>query len=1268
MKKYYPSMNELNIGYSRAHLFKNDDHPLGQDGNKRKNISFYVEDISHFLKDRNNKSFYTTNTLSCVPEVMKKFMTKEFINNTSISQNYIKFVENTIINKPEDFFNAREYAIDHWGRSAVLNHSFSSLPEAFTRDEKLEAKEREEKISENQALYTEIQGYYNPNKKINIHYTHLDDLFFNGDTVKVFKVDNPQIHLGYPTTDKGYLYVFNRYKVDRLTKFYIPNGGRLLGRPRNWFHSEKMYYVPKKTLRAYNTLYEGVHSYDFDMGVTYLGDNDTFYDRYKGSFKSVLKSYLENTYIDKSMLYFNDSGAVSSVNNKNTNLLSDIRYTDIYDVRNNGNSMRYNDRHNTPWGEGSREGEDYMLDTFEKTSQLAKYEEDNKYRYIYKDLKYMGIDHLMGNTAIVIEDPDCVVQMYVTPKRTYIRSNNDAETIYRHTALKNNPYLDPVEGLIRDLPPENEGKLSRIINKNSFGSNEFRFKQDKYNSNRLVYDYTKSKLIKYLNNADGLRKFSPNTNLLPNHVHFMDEWGTYNIIRPLFRNSPSWGEDEANVRVDIPSNLYIPKGLIYTEFGFFRDDTTTDEELRNSLNEYNEQWKINSDNHIDVIKRYVIMNNDILKDADEKARNNFRISDNQYTSSNYEEMNKLYNDPEGIFLTTEETIPRDESNPYFKWDETKKRFVMNRFIPLVNYTGEVVNGVDKVVSIGPIKVALMGDRNLPFKKAWELTPFLQNEVDENGKMRYFIYGLKGDGLVLTNRDIIKNVERYVNLPKLPYYLEPKKSFTFEGQELKDYLQRVFGNNYHYGGGWDKLDFPGNIVGILTNNDNYPIYKWSTFTIDDLFGDREKNRNTWDYGTFMEKVKRGYPYRDEVVKRINKKRDMKWTKWTSFYYPDSDRHDYDETEFSDDYKTNDIKNDYWRHNIDENFIRKVLNKIIPDEEKTVKKYENEFTNYVQETDDFSRYSSDRFYIYNYVKNVFGNGYDNVDPVSGHSSGGVQQFYFDSFKIKGNIYLGENSGIFHSSTSDYGQNLLIRNGRYYNMSFGAYYTNSDEKNYIHINAGKLNNIVVQYSEEDVPKRNGKTDAKWDEDMNKFVNETLKNDSRYHMFAINTGQKRWKTLIDVDLSKFPDYTPYMEYAKNNNIPNGDKVKPSTPDLMRTKRESFLNDLSLRHNIKGTITFNPLNIPLNRMYQIIELPKFWKDIVVEPAVIRKENNTYVKKWVQTAQRRLIKEINAELYGDFMIITSTLNGEKFDYLITTDYSDDYKGIPTVLARKVMVR
>lgn len=1013
-------------------------------------------------------------------------------------------------------FRARELAIEPVAQYANLNDSNLENDES-----ELFINEKKKGLNINKVQYNNYtRNVLNPNVEVDINNIHLDDLYFNGDCVKVYKIDNPKIENGFPTTDKGFLYVFNRYKVDRLVKFYIPNGGRMVTEPKHWFHSEKHYWIPRKMQRPYNNLFEGVHGYNIDAGLTYLGDNDTFYDRYKNSIKSVLKSYIENTYIDKSMLYENDTGPITfsgEVKNEKSNV-SDYG---IYDERKKGSKEKV-DLH-------SDKKLDIIKNTYERYMEKIPVMEQGRdgkinnggLESIYDNMKYYGIDHLMDNTSIFIDDPDCVVQMYVTAKRTYVRSNNDAETIYRHTALKNNPYFSPVEGLIRDLPAEVEfGEHSRV-------RKYLNFKDDAYNGNSGVFreyqlDYMDDREggeIENTNNEDVLKKSKltqiingkipfiiPNLNLVPNHTHFMDEDGNYTVIRPLFRNSNPADENH----IDIPSNLWVPKGLIYTEFGFFRDDNTSNNELSNSLDEYNEVWKVKNTNSILAIKRNIRVNQIIHRNPIEQVYNNanavsqlekietVKFTKDNFYNINFYNINYEYHNPSGIWLTN---LTSDRLNNYV-WNPSKKRFTpVNSKVPFLSYTGEVMNGIDEVQTFNETKVAVLGGSNVAYYFYYKLLPFIYTDYKRPEgatgdtvalKTSYSVYGLKGNALMFSNRDIIKDKNMYLNLPKLPSILEPKKSFLLEGKEITDYLNLVF-KGMPDSTKKDKLGNPAVKVGVIHKN-TYPISRKKSFNIDVFFPEDESkgydNLDKWQWATFMEKVKKGYPYRDEVKNVIGKEHDMKWTKWTSFYYPNSDRHTPEQS-------------DGWRHNIDFAYIDRVFNEIYKNDDEVIEKFKPRFKDYIPVNGNSLSYSAKSG---NWVTKVFGTG----------EKGQVHRA--NRAHLGNNIYLDSYTGIYTRVNGK--EYPLIRNNkpRLNKPNDGMTLGGPELRTFINQriisdNGDLIKNITAKQSDksEDM---NGEAAVYW---------YRTTNEERQNMIAINKGEKRWKHVLNIQHNKLPNPNDY-------------------------------------------------------------------------------------------------------------------------------------------------
>ena len=1151
-----------------------------------------------------------------------------------------------------DQFRVRELAIEPVAQYANLNDSNLENDES-----ELFFNEKKKGLNINKVQYNNYtRSVLNPNVEIDINNINLDDLYFNGDCVKVYKIDNPKIENGFPTTDKGFLYVFNRYKVDRLVKFYIPNGGRMVTGPKHWFHSEKHYWIPRKMQRPYNNLFEGVHGYNIDAGLTYLGDNDTFYDRYKNSIKSVLKSYIENTYIDKSMLYENDRGPISFMGEVK-NEKSDVSDYGIYDERKRGSKEKV-DLH-------SDKKLDIIKNTYERYMEKVatmEYDEDGKLRNggfesIYDNMKYYGIDHLMDNTSIFIDDPDCVVQMYVTAKRTYIRSNNDAETIYRHTALKNNPYFSPVEGLIRDLPAEVEfGEHSRArkylnFKDDAFGGRGRGERMEPYGGlenemedmigggNNDIDIRKKSKLTQIINGK--IPFIVPNLNLVPNHTHYMDEDGNYTIIRPLFRNSNPSNENH----IDIPSNLWVPKGLIYTEFGFFRDDNTSDNDLSNSLDEYNDVWKVKKTNTLLTIRRNIRTNVNVNQRPIEEVNSRTdtstleKIETVKFTQDNfYTVLNKYYH-PGGIWLTN---LTSDISRDY-EWNPSKKRFApINSKFPFLSYTGEVMNNVDEVQTFNETKVAVMGNSSLAYNLNYKLLPFIYTEykLPEGAKAdrvalktSYSIYVLKGNALMFSNRDIIKDKSMYLNLPKLPSVLEPKKSFLLEGKEITDYLNLVF-KGMPDSTKKDKLGNPAVKVGVIHKN-TYPMPKKESFNIDVFFPEEESsgydNRDKWQWATFMEKVKKGYPYRDEVKNVIGKEHDMKWTKWTSFYYPNSDRHT---TENSDG----------WRHNIDFSYIDRVFNEIYKNDDEVIEKFKPRFKDYILVDGNTLSYTQKPG---NWVAKVFGT----CEKGQVHRANRAH--------LGNNIYLDSYTGIYtRVNGKDY---PLIRNNkpRLNKPNDGITLGGPELRTFINqkiiSDIGDLVKNITQLQPDKSKNISGQAGELW---YRKVY------DDRQLMFAINKGEKQWKNLLNIDHNKLPNPNDYPE---------------TTPSGVNVNSVSNYKNYMIREQmgILGArigINLNPKTREWIQSF-VISNPS-WKELIVE--IVRAVFDRYGNfvKWADIPQIKISNYfVNVKM--DKESITPALDNTGMNVFISPNnyfvigVSNSLTAgnqIPKYLIRKVMYR
>ena len=370
---------------------------------------------------------------------------------------------------------------------------------------------------------------------------------------------------------------------------------------------------------------------------------------------------------------------------------------------------------------------------------------DNRLRQDLKGSeKNIGFRKFLGDT-------DCIVQMYVTKDRTYTRSSNGKFTVNFFESM---------------------GEVNFLYNRRQY-VNDPELPSGPLPTNELLDG--KSLIWGYNNSGD-------NNDI--NSVVFLDEHKKYTIKRPYYRNS-----DPGNTNhFDLPDYSFIPNGLIFTEAGFFRDGVTSDEELKNSLKEYNELWKAKPEN-----KRV-----------------------------------------------------------------TKKR---------ISYNGS------------------SGEKS---------------ETDEAEFVNY---------------DIIKNVDEYLKLEKIPSYFYPKPSFLLEGEELNNYLNHLgnlyTGDNFYlnYHEPWDTkyyealCDFYAKYNIGFSSHDTSIEYEGGSNGVSFLrrmqnlkgLFNYNKTKYIFDLKTakvsFMEAAKKGYPFKSNDAKALFKKdrNPMEWTPWTSFYYPHSDRH-------------------------------------------------------------------------------------------------------------------------------------------------------------------------------------------------------------------------------------------------------------------------------------------------------------------------------------------------------------------------------------------
>lgn len=880
-------------------------------------------------------------------------------------------------------------------------------------------------------------------KEYNVEDIHLDDLFFDHDTLKVFKIDTPTIEKGYPTTDKGYLYIYNRRRKTRMTKFYLHNGGRMVDKPSTTYHGEVYWNIPTYPDLGHATLFDSVKPYNLDYSLLYLDEKDIFYDRYKNNISKVSDIFLNNTFRNKDVIYPEGKPSYNYTGNeykeRNGNMVLSPAKKDLssesnwkYDFPNymieqtilqNENAYRYfTFDHEKEYRELvlNNNLKTYVNDTSYKSSIVDNLKEDFKERSrLFTTPTYKNTYlHLIGTTSIVIEDPDTVMQVYVTPKRTYIRNNADTNTLYRHTALKNNEYLFPKEGVLADLPYQifpNYTTNGRYIHSklmsvddfnNHFTTNEsgyyfgksFVMKQD--GSNPSEYKKINTPLLDYLRYSH-LIGIDYNPNLKPNYVHFNGR------PRPLFLNTGKFNLDSkvsANILNDfpflnqtsdvipyIPSNLSIPKGLIYTEFGFYRDVITSDTDLKNNIKSYNELFKVDKKNKVRVVSQRVLTssNDYVQEDIIELIRSN-KLDDpqNQYYTNG---LRSIYSNSQYLMKYNLEglndfklgnIIPNSLKENHYKWNDSIKKFELLYPDYFLNGTGEpsytslktefVSTNKEKVVDIVNNKKGI--DRSI-------IQPFLHIEgktyIAGSGEMQKEFKGYStliptGDGIYYTYEDTIKESEipSYLSLPTIDKYPLPYNGYNIEGEDLAKYLKLVY-KGMHKSEELDDNGFPKTIVGIETNY-TYPIGINKVINLDTIgkmildakgesvpsdisYSNVNTNLDNCSFVSFMEKMKKGYPYSSEVATKLHKKHNMKWNKWTCNFYPDSDRHN-----------DNDPK---WRSNIDKNKIKTLVESKIPDLRDLSLKDNSYFTR--EDVLDLT----DKFYnegevSKSYVSNVFG----------------------------------------------------------------------------------------------------------------------------------------------------------------------------------------------------------------------------------------------------------------------------------------------------------
>ena len=880
-------------------------------------------------------------------------------------------------------------------------------------------------------------------KEYNVEEIHLDDLFFDHDTLKVFKIDTPTLEKGYPTTDKGYLYIYNRRRKTRMTKFYLHSGGRMVDKPSTTYHAEVYWNIPSYPDLGHATLFDSVKPYNLDYSLLYLDEKDIFYDRYKNNISKVSDIFLNNTFRNKDVIYpegkpsYNYTGNEYQERNGDMvlspakrNLSSEGKWE--YDFPNymidqtileNENAYRYfTFDHNKNYKELNTKNvvDGSLMDNKYRQDILENIKPDFKERSrlfttpTYKN-SYL---HLIGTTSIVIEDPDTVMQVYVTPKRTYIRNNADPNTLYRHTALKNNEYLFPKEGVLSDLPYQifpyytiNGRYLhSSLEDVDSFNRHFISNESGYYFGKSLLpkpnginpdtYKKINTPLLDYLRYSH-LIGIDYNPNLKPNYVHFNGR------PRPLFLNTGKFNLDTkvpANILNDfpflnqtsdvvpyIPSNLRLPKGLIYTEFGFYRDGITNDTDLKNNIKSFNELFKIDKKNKIRVVNQRVLtsLNDYEREDMKEMIQNNFLLDPQHemYTNglrslySNMQTFNPTYwygiND-----FKLGNIVPDSLKENHYKWNDSIKKFELLYPDYFLNGTGEptytstksefVTTNKEKVVDIVNTTRGL--DRSI-------IQPFLHIEGQEYiahyGELRKQLKGYTtlvptGDAVYYTYEDTIKESEipSYLSLPTIDKYPLPYNGYNIEGEDLAKYLKLVY-KGMSKSQDLDSNGFPKTIVGVETNY-TYPIGINKVINLDTIgkmildakgesipndigYANVNTNLDNWSFVSFMEKMKKGYPYSSEVESKLHKKHNMKWNKWTCNFYPDSDRHD--------------DTNSNWRSNITKDRIRTLVESRIPDLRDLSLKDNSYFTR--EDVLDLT----DKFYnegeiSKSYVSNIFG----------------------------------------------------------------------------------------------------------------------------------------------------------------------------------------------------------------------------------------------------------------------------------------------------------
>lgn len=885
-------------------------------------------------------------------------------------------------------------------------------------------------------------------KNTDINEMHADDIFYDEDTVKVFKVDSPRMDKGFPTNESGFLFLYNRRRKTRLSKFYLHNGGRLTDKPSTHYHGKTYWRIPEYPEIGDATLFDSVKPYNLDYSLLYLDGMDVFYNRFRNNISRVTDLFLNNTYRNRDVIYPN--GKPSYNKDGNEEFLSP-EHNWGYDFPNyminkswNGDNYKF-----LTFEHYQRETNDFdnTFEDFRLLTRNSRYEEmyeaeiRNKSNNDFSQIKEMFSNPSMRNnimditntSSIVIEDPDTVMQVFVTPTRTYIRSNADTNTIYRHHALKNNEYLFPKEGVLSDvvwdiIPKYSKNgqyypyTLDRNVEDVSWTNDALKNKFTGYDfSQPTTFDNFPKLLppvIEFIKNSEELG-IDYNPNIKPNYVHFNGK------PRPLFMNMYTVNKtkkvdsqiltdfpflsETSDVVPFIPSNYFIPEGLIYTEFGFFRDSITDDNTLRNNIKKYNNYFKITNENKLHTVEQRLIPSGNSLFTARGNIVRNFNTKeyiDDIHGENDIQSFYLHYTNTNGyeIDFIKGNIIQNSKNETSYIYKNGKYELVKPNYY--LNGTGDLTYRVPWTQFASPLKEKASDFVSSNYgKNLNKLQPFLFNDgetyVSSNDTSNTYLnkMGVKtiiptGDALYYTYEDIIPSneIENYIQLPDISKYPNPYNGYNIEGEYLSNYLKLAF-KGMSKSNELDENGFPKTYVGINTNY-KYPMDKdniinlntlskmilrkrvpkeMPSLTADEISNvigntPAEKTKN-WSFVSFMEKMKKGYPYSTEVSNKLNKKYDMKWNEWTALFYPDSNRNNRPSNIYEGTHM-NDLNGGMFRHTINKEFIKKIVDQQLPNLKNYSLRNDSYYTvsDIIDLTSDF--YSNSDNFVNRFVRNKFG----------------------------------------------------------------------------------------------------------------------------------------------------------------------------------------------------------------------------------------------------------------------------------------------------------